>query len=76
MKKCPFCGDEDSPELISNMAMKAMFNDDYAPCHEDDYEEVTNGWFVICSAGKTGCGADSGWAETKEDAIIKWNRRA
>lgn len=78
LKKCPFCGSEGAPQLISNAEMVAMYNDDYEPCYEDGHV-ITNGWFVICSAGgneATGCGSNSGWGTEKEDAIKIWNRRA
>lgn len=71
IKPCPFCGDPESPEVISFEEVAEMY---------DKYEEhasySSSGYFVICDAVKSGCGAMSGFGKTKKDAIALWNQRA
>ncbi len=59
MKKCPFCGEEKSVELVKD----EIHNDDEC------------GYFIICNARKGGCGAMSGWGGTIEKVVKKWEIR-
>jgi hypothetical protein len=73
LKPCPFCG---------NSVAVGVFDE-----NEMDYDSVSeNPFFTVCCSvhehtcqtpnWKTGCGAASGYARTKEQAIKKWNRRS
>lgn len=67
--KCPFCGNTESLRVGT----------------DEELESGNSGWYQVCcsayenySIGRVdgGCGSASGYAETREEAIEKWNRRA
>lgn len=64
LKPCPFCGHTE-PELTPHEEADWV-------SHEDTDEE---GFFVICSVNKGGCGATSGWKLEEADVIDLWNQR-
>ena len=59
LKFCPFCGEEEAPTVIVRAGQ--------------------NGWrdrnAVLCDYEKGGCGAESGWYHSREEAVDAWNRR-
>lgn len=63
LKPCPFCGNKSVSVAVDNVAYSLGL------------EEDTN-FQIICSVTAFGCGASSGWHETKAEAIEAWNRRA
>lgn len=67
LKPCPFCGKTDSLEVSDCGSLEecGMFEE----CGEFAYKTV------VCNVNKKGCGATSGYASTKEEAIEKWNTR-
>ena len=67
LKPCPFCNSTEHLKIISCSDEKC--NGDCTDC---DYMTFT----VCCSVTSGGCGASSGYKETKEKAIKHWNRRA
>jgi len=60
LKPCPFCGDGHAPTSIVRLG-KNGWRDHHA---------------VLCDYGAGGCGAESGWYHSREEAIEAWNRRA
>lgn len=67
LKPCPFCGNKKAVEII-----------DSADTEEVDFfcvEKVESDYHIICNVSKGGCGASSGYADTKDEAIKAWNRR-
>ena len=63
LKSCPFCGSK-NPIICED------WDADYLG------EQDGNGYFaVICHEYYKGCGSSGGYAEGKEKAIEKWNRR-
>lgn len=62
LEPCPFCGVGD--EMVIRTS-------------EDLVQDEPPGFYTICSAatGHHGCGASTGWCETKAEAIAAWNRR-
>jgi Lar family restriction alleviation protein len=60
---CPFCGNHRIAVAVDNAAYSLGLS------------ENTN-FQTVCSVTSFGCGASSGWYETKEKAIQAWNRRA
>lgn len=70
LKPCPFCGKHE------RLRFKPYRADD------DGGEPFDWGFTVQCSAGgldndpRRGCGAQSGWGETKAEAADMWNRRS
>ncbi len=60
LKPCPFCG-KDVAKVTDALELK----------RDNDME----GYYVVCSAREGGCGASSGWEDTKEDVTKQWNRR-
>lgn len=60
---CPFCG-EDVAEV-----------GDYNNIHDIDDEDSDEGYTVVCTFSKGGCGASTGWAESAAVAVALWNRR-
>ena len=69
IKKCPHCGSKSSPEVMEYREYVGMLLDTYDVLDDDD------GCIVICSATNGGCGASSGYGESKDSAIRLWNRR-
>lgn len=73
LKPCPFCGK--SVATFTDMKeLEECFNYDQNICDDFDY------WckkypLIVCDATKGGCGASTGYSESKEEAIKKWNRR-
>ena len=68
LKPCPFCNSTENLIVIS------CIDDccDDAICENCPHEIQ---YTVCCNARESGCGATSGYAETEEKAIEKWNRR-
>lgn len=73
LKPCPHCGKTES--------LRVGTDADF----DDVDEDTVTGWYQVCcsayqdySSGRNdgGCGAASGYAPTREEAIEKWNRRA
>ena len=60
LKPCPFCGKED------------LF---VGTDHEIDLDLLSGMFAVCCDFQNGGCGACSGYRDTKEEAIEAWNRR-
>lgn len=61
---CPFCGRSDT----------MCFSNNHEEC--DDDIDVPTMYIVVCSMHDGGCGAHSGYYETKWEAAAAWNRRA
>jgi hypothetical protein len=59
LRSCPFCGEILAPTLIVRKG-KNGWRDRYA---------------VLCDYNEGGCGAESGWYHSPEEAIASWNRR-
>ena len=64
---CPFCGKDESVIVNGYLDAHGMDPDNY---------EVGDGFVVICSCKKQGCGAATGWFEKKKGARKAWNARA
>ena len=62
---CPFCGSIKA-DFITENAVNIM--------HEAP-KTFNNGWFIICSVSKGGCGLLTGYHKTKEAVAITWNTR-
>lgn len=68
LKPCPFC----------NMrAAEPTTSREEEACHRyDDCEIVDCGmWLVVCDVHNGGCGASTGFFDSKKKAIDAWNRR-
>lgn len=61
LKACPFCGSAIAPRLLTEDELKDNGDPDW--------------YTVCCSATDGGCGATSGYAQSKDGAIKKWNGR-
>ena len=61
LKACPFCGSVIAPRLLTEDELKDNGDPDW--------------YTVCCSATAGGCGATSGYAQSKDGAIKKWNGR-
>lgn len=61
LKACPFCGSTKAPRLLTENDLKDNGEFDW--------------YTVCCSATDGGCGAASGYAQSKDEAIKKWNGR-
>lgn len=61
LKPCPFCGGEN---LLVGTAREIEVD-----CGDDD------SFAVCCNYRKGGCGAVSGYRDSKKEAIEAWNRR-
>ena len=59
IKPCPFCGNVNSPRLMTRHGKDGWRNQYYILCDYDD----------------GGCGASSGWCHSQEEAIACWNCR-
>lgn len=68
LKPCPFCNSTENLEVIS---CEETCCDDVI-CEDCPHKPQ---YTVCCNARESGCGVTSGYAETKEKAIEKWNRR-
>ena len=76
LKPCPFFGKVDSLFVGTDEEIEQL---------DKDKDEITGYFAVVCSAlvgnqGDTGeyhagCGASGGYADTKDNAIKKWNTR-
>ena len=66
---CPFCGKIDT--LIVGSDLELSCKEDY-----DDWSELNSETFAVaCDFLKGGCGATSGFRDSKEFAIHTWNTR-
>ncbi len=65
LKECPFCSDEKAPAVMSALDIDGSLD---AETHENNFA-------VCCRVGEGGCGATSGYARSKKQATIQWNRR-
>ena len=63
LKPCPFCG------------RPAKIHEEDWDCHKSDkpYQAVCEGAYI---RAEEGCGAETLWYATEEEAIAAWNRRA
>lgn len=67
---CPFCGKIDT--LIVGSDLELSCKEDY-----DDWSELNSETFAVaCDFLKGGCGATSGFRDSKEFAIHTWNTRS
>lgn len=64
IKKCPFCGSTKAPHV-----MTAIDVNDCKKCSTDDC------FTVCCDIFRGGCGGASGYDDSKNEAIKKWNQR-
>ena len=60
MKPCPFCGELLTPRIVCRIGRNGW----------------RDRWCVPCEYGDGGCGAESGWYYSQDEAIEAWNRRA
>lgn len=65
---CPFCGQKETLFVYDSNEMQMRYMGD------EDYDE-TPGYLVSCDYLRGGCGASSGYKETKEEAVQLWNTR-
>lgn len=63
LKPCPFCGNKRVSVAVDSAAYSLGVTEDA-------------NFQIICSVTDFGCGASSGWHDTKGRAIEAWNRRA
>lgn len=63
LRECPFCGNK-------NLTIYGGYKIDHGN------GEYIKPYTVICDILKGGCGASSGYRETKVQAIKAWNMRA
>ena len=68
LRACPFCG-RFEPVHTEDCTMEPCPDAECDLCEERAYR-------VICDTDRDGCGASSGWYETREDAADGWNERA
>ena len=73
LKACPFCGKKVAEVTDWKECDGCDRNDD---CLGYKPGGGCEGKCVICSFLEGGCGAKTGWADTVEDAVKAWNRRA
>ncbi len=71
LKKCPFCGKEEIAKVVTDEYMRTMYID----YDVDDDFQGNDGYYVLCLFSNGGCGANSGWGMTDNEAIKKWNKR-
>ena len=64
LKPCPFCGNKNINVVDATFALGL---------YDTDCEVSFN---VMCSVSSSGCGASTGWWDSREGAIEAWNRRA
>lgn len=65
IKRCPLCNNKKISVVVDNPEYSLGLID-----------ETDVHFKVICSTKSCGCGASSGWHNTKQKAIESWNRRA
>lgn len=83
LKPCPYCG-KDAATIVSAKEMewcKHFESDDdsddgYEPCPIKEPFECCPYTTVVCDVEKKGCGANTGYAWSRIQAINKWNRRS
>lgn len=68
LDKCPHCGKRVA-EIVSDLELGSC--DSY----EGDPHYCPESFTVVCNVHEGGCGATGGYAETKEGAARKWNKR-
>lgn len=75
LKPCPFCGNSelDMSDVMDCEQCGNFEDEDKCPAFEPFGH--CSMVFVVCSLYKGGCGASSGWYNTKKEAIDAWNRR-
>ncbi|WP_371378843.1 Lar family restriction alleviation protein [Sporomusa aerivorans] len=66
LKNCPFCGGN---EIDFSDCKRLEDCERFECCDEKEYV------LVVCNFSKGGCGASSGYFDTKEKAVSAWNRR-
>lgn len=64
LKSCPFCNNNKISVVVDNAEYSLGLID-----------ETDVHFKVICSTTSCGCGASSGWRNTKQEAIECWNTR-
>jgi Lar family restriction alleviation protein len=62
LKPCPFCGNKRVSVVVDNAAYSLGLTEDA-------------NFQITCSVTNFGCGASSGWHDTKDKAIEAWKRR-
>jgi len=60
VKRCPFCGKPDPVLRTYKADGKKLFLDRFS---------------VLCRWDDGGCGAESGWYHSPEEAVAMWNQR-
>lgn len=60
IRRCPFCGNKNVTVRYYKADGEKLMRDRYA---------------VLCSWNEGGCGAESGWYHSPEEAIVMWNQR-
>jgi hypothetical protein len=68
LRVCPFCG-KFAPVHVEDCTFDPCPDAECDLCEERAYR-------VICDTDRDGCGASSGWYETREEAADGWNERA
>lgn len=80
IKACPFCGkpvDLGDPDVLYPNGIGWKFNDSPQMRTYHSFRDVPPSqrcWTLHCPVSSGGCGAEMP-ADTREDAIEKWNRR-
>lgn len=69
LKPCPFCG---NTEIFVGSVAEIELTDEYDP----NYDLYNSQYQVVCDYKAGGCGASSGYMESKDAAREAWNRRA
>lgn len=64
LKRCPFCGSGNINFVVDNAEYALGLID------ETDVK-----FKLICSISACGCGASSGWYDSREEVIKRWNAR-
>ena len=64
LKPCPFCNNKNISVVVDNAEYSLGLID-----------ETDVHFKVICSTTSCGCGASSSWKNTREEAVMEWNRR-
>lgn len=64
LKPCPFCGKVETVFVGTEEQIELL-----------DYKPIETVYAICCSKLKGGCGASSGYGETKQEARDAWNRR-
>ena len=62
IRACPFCH-KNVAEICGSRELEGV-------------DELSQEYAVCCSFLRGGCGATSGYAQTEEAAVAKWNNRA